>query len=101
MPRRIVVILALLAALAIAGCGYGTPARLTAEQRQARLALIEDHPTFDDPDLARLCPGLYPRAFLRDTDTYPEGERERGDRVARITAQDRADAAAAGCDVHP
>jgi hypothetical protein len=101
MLRRFAPLLALIALLTVAGCSYGEPARLTADQAQARVALIEDHPQFDDPDLARLCPGLYPRGFLRDTDRYPEARRASGDRPATITAQDRADASAAGCDVYP
>lgn len=103
MARRLARLapLALLAALAIGGCSYGTPADLTAEQERARIAFIEDHGDLSDRDLARLCPGLYPRDFLTDHDAWPAGERRRGEADASFTAADRAQAAAAGCDVRP
>jgi hypothetical protein len=101
MARRTATLLALLAALAIAGCSYGDEADLTAAQERARIAFVEDHVDLNDRDLARLCPGLYPRAFLTDHDKWPAGELRDGDRPARFTAQDRVDARAAGCDVRP
>lgn len=101
MARRIATLLALLTALAAAGCGYGDAADLTAAQEQARVAFIEDHADLTDRDLARLCPGLYPRDFLTDHDQWPAGELRDGDRPARFDAQDRADASAAACDVRP
>ena len=89
--------LALLAALAVAGCGLGDSADITPEQRDARVAFIKEHRDFDDHGLARLCPGLYPRDFLTNEDDYPEEDRDHRD--PPVTAADRAAARAAGCDV--
>ena len=91
----------LLLAVAIAGCDYGTPADLSAEQERARQAFLADHDDFDDHELAQLCPGLYPRDFLTDHDAYPEGKRTKGRTPPRVTSADRAQAKAAGCDVRP
>lgn len=96
MARRIS-ILALLAALAVAGCTYGEPARLTAAQREARIALLRATGDFNDHGLARLCPGLYPRDFLTNDEDYPREDRDH--RNPRVTAELRAMARAAGCDV--
>jgi len=105
MTRRAALLLALLAALALGGCEYGTEARLTPEQERARVAFIEDHDDYSDRDLARLCPGLYPRDFLTDEDEWPMGEARSGDRTARqIDAARTREAAAiraAACDVYP
>lgn len=97
MPRRTLPSLALVAALAIAGCGTGASADLTPEQREARVQFIEQHGHFSDHELARLCPGLYPRDFLTNEDDYPKEDRDR--RSPSVTAEDRAQASAAGCDV--
>lgn len=96
MARRLLP-LALLSALAVAGCSAGEAADLTPEQRDARIQFVKDHPDFDDHELARLCPGLYPRDFLTNEDDYPDEDREHRD--PPVTAQDRAQARAAGCDV--
>lgn len=96
MARRIC-IPALLAALAVGGCTYGEPARLTAEQREARIAFLDATRDFNDHGLARLCPGLYPRDFLTNEDDYPREDRDH--RNPRVTAELRAQARAAGCDV--
>lgn len=101
MARRCAPLLALLAALAVAGCEYGTAADLTVAQERARIAFIEDHADLSDRDLARLCPALYPRDFLSDPDEWPAGERRADERDATFTAEDRAQARAAGCDVWP
>ena len=101
MTRRAATILALLALLAVGGCAYGTPAELTAQQERARIEFIEDHGDLDDRDLARLCPGLYPSDFLTDHDEWPAGELRDGETDARFTAEDRAEAQDAGCDVRP
>jgi hypothetical protein len=95
MARR-VSLLALLAALAIGGCTYGQPADISSDQEQARIQFIEDHPDFDDHELARLCPGLYPSDFLT-SDDFPDEDKDHRD--PPVTAQDRAQARAAGCDV--
>jgi hypothetical protein len=101
MARRLAPLVALLAALALAGCEYGTAADLSASQESARIAFIEDHADLSDRDLARLCPGLYPSDFLTDHDEWPAGELRDGETDARFTAEDRAEARAAGCDVRP
>jgi hypothetical protein len=105
MARRFASLVALAAALAIGGCAYGTEARLTPAQERARVELIEDHGDYTDRDLARLCPGLYPRDFLTNEDDWPTGEARRGDLSARaIDAARTSEAAAvraAGCDVYP
>ncbi len=101
MARRFAALVALLAALAVGGCAYGTAADLTAEQERARIAFIESHGDLSDRDLARLCPGLYPRDFLTDPDEWPAGELRDGERDARFTDEDRAEASAAACDVRP
>jgi len=97
--------LALIAALVVGGCAYGTEARLTPAQESARVAFIEDHADYSDRDLARLCPGLYPRDFLTNEDEWPAGEARSGDLSARAidAARTREAAAvrAAGCDVYP
>ncbi len=104
MVRRSVP-LTLLAALALAGCEYGTEARLTAEQQRARVAFIEANDDYSDRDLARLCPGLYPRDFLTDEDEWPAGEARRGDLTSRqieaARARQAAEIRAAACDVFP
>lgn len=89
--------LALLATLAIGGCTYGQEADLTSEQRDARVQLVKDAGDFDDHELARLCPGLYPRDFLTNEDDYPDEDRDH--RNPPVTAELRAAARAAGCDV--
>jgi len=105
MARRLAPLAALLAALAIGGCAYGTAARLTPQQQQARVDFIKAHGDYSDRDLARLCPGLYPRDFLTNHDDWPAGESRSGDMSARAIAGARARQAAqlgaAGCDVFP
>ena len=105
MARRAASILASLALLALGGCAYGTAARLTPAQERARIAFTEDHGELSDRDLARLCPGLYPRDFLTNADEWPAGEARSGDLSARAIAAARtreaADLRAAGCDVFP
>jgi hypothetical protein len=105
MARRAALILVVLALLALGGCAYGTAARLTPAQESARIAFVEDHGDFSDRDLARLCPGMYPRDFLTNHDDWPAGERRTGDLSARsiaaARARDAAAASAAGCDVFP
>jgi hypothetical protein len=100
MARR-ASLLALLAALVVGGCAYGTPAKLTADQKQARIAFLKAHGGFDDHDLAKLCPGMYPTDFLTDTKKWPAGKPRKNHTSPKVTAADRADAKAAGCDVRP
>jgi hypothetical protein len=105
MARRFAPLVALIAALVVGGCAYGTEARLTPAQERARVAFIEDHDDYSDRDLARLCPGLYPRDFLTNEDDWPTGEARSGDLSTRaIDAARTREAAAvrtAGCDVYP
>jgi hypothetical protein len=105
MARRIALILASLALLALGGCAYGTAARLTPAQERARVAFIEDHGDLSDRDLARLCPALYPRDFLTNEDDWPAGEARSGDLSTRAIEATRtreaAERRAAGCDVFP
>ncbi len=105
MVRRFAPVAALLAALLAGGCAYGTPARLTQAQETARLAFIKAHDSYSDRDLARLCPGLYPRDFLTNKTDWPTGEARSGDLSSRAiaTAKTRqaAQIRAAGCDVFP
>lgn len=99
MHRRTLLPATILAAAVLGGCDHGTPADLTAQQERARIAFLESHRDFDDRELAKLCPGLYPRRFLTDADKYPEGKRDTSRTPPRVTAADRAQAKAAGCDV--
>ena len=105
MARRAALILVSLALLALGGCTYGTEARLTPEQERARTEFIEAHDDYSDRDLARLCPGLYPRDFLTNEDDWPAGETRSGDRTSRqiedARARQAAEIRAAACDVHP
>src|SRR4029077_1187637 len=105
MARRFAPLAALLAALVVGGCAYGTAARLTPAQESARVAFIKAHGDYRDRDLARLCPGLYPRDFLTNKGDWPAGEARSGDRSSRAIATARTRAAAqiraAGCDVFP
>jgi len=105
MTRRLAPLAAVIAALAIGGCAYGTPARLTPAQEQARTTFIKAHGDYSDRDLARLCPGLYPRDFLTNKKAWPAGEARSGDRSLREIAAARtrqaAQLSAAGCDVYP
>ncbi|HEX7292516.1 MAG TPA: hypothetical protein VF250_15460 [Conexibacter sp.] len=105
MVRRAALILVSLALLGLAGCAYGTEARLTPAQEQARKAFIRAHDAYNDRDLARLCPGLYPRDFLTDHDQWRAGEARAGDLTSRQIATARARQAAqiraAACDVYP
>lgn len=100
MARR-APLLALLAALAVGGCAYGTPAKLTSTQEQARIAFLKAHADFDDHDLAQLCPGLYPTDFLTNTDKWPSGKPRKHHTSPKVTAADRAAAKLAGCDIRP
>ncbi|HEV7772026.1 MAG TPA: hypothetical protein VGO48_01920 [Conexibacter sp.] len=104
MARRFA-LLALFAALVVGGCAYGTEARLTPAQEKARVAFIEDHGDYSDRDLARVCPGLYPRDFLTNEDDWPAGKARSGDLSTRAidAARTREASAvrAAGCDVYP
>jgi len=105
MARRAALILVSLALLALGGCAYGTEARLTPAQETARTAFIKAHDDYSDRDLARLCPGLYPRDFLTNHDDWPAGEARSGDMSARAIdaarARQAAQISAAGCDVYP
>jgi len=105
MARRFAPLVALLAALVVGGCAYGTEARLTPAQERARIAFVKAHDDYSDRDLARLCPGLYPRDFLTNHDDWPAGERRSGDLTRRQVDAARARQAAAiraaGCDVFP
>lgn len=101
MARRSAPLAALLAVLTLGGCAYGTAARLTSAQERARIAFIDAHRGFSDRDLAKLCPGLYPADFLTNTKKWPAGKASKGDKPATVTAKDRAEAKAAGCDVRP
>lgn len=96
MARRALPFL-LLATLVIGGCGYGTAADLTSAQKQARVDFIRQVGKFDDHELARLCPGLYPSDFLTNTGKYPK--ERKGHRNPTVTVQLRDAARAAGCDV--
>jgi hypothetical protein len=96
------VIAATLAPAAIAGgCGSGTPVKLTSAQEQARIRLIESHTSLTDRQLAKICPGLYPRDFLTNTKKYPLTSKDKDKKQPQITAADRAQAQAAGCDLRP
>jgi len=105
MARRFAPLAALLAALLVGGCAYGTAADITPAQDSARIALIKAHDDYSDRDLARLCPGLYPRDFLTDHDQWPAGEARSGDlsagRIATARAREAAQIRAAACDVYP
>lgn len=100
-PRRLALAGAAIGALAVGGCGSGTPAKLTPAQEQARIRLIETHANLTDRQLARICPGLYPRDFLSNTKKYPLTSRDKDKSQPKVTAADRAQATAAGCDVRP
>jgi hypothetical protein len=99
--RRLALAGAAIGALAAGGCGYGTPAKLSPAQQQARIRLIEARKGLTDRQLARICPGLYPRDFLSNTKKYPLTSRDKDKRQPKVTAADRAQAQAAGCDVRP
>lgn len=89
--------LALLATLAIGGCGYGTKADVTASQREKRAELIEVAGKYSDHELARLCPGLYPSDFLTNEDKYPKSKNKHT--TPRLTSTVRQLVSEAGCDV--
>lgn len=89
--------LVLLALLAVGGCGYGKQADITPAQEQARVQLLRDSGDFNDHELARICPGLYPTDFLTDEDKYPKEAKDH--RTPPVTQAIRAQARAAGCDV--
>jgi hypothetical protein len=98
MIRRWLPVAALLAALtAFGGCGYGAPAALTQAQKHARIHFIERHGDYTDHELARLCPGLYPRDYLTNTKKYAKDKVANGHKAPTVTAADRAEAKAAGC----
>jgi hypothetical protein len=88
-------------AAGVGGCAYGTSATLTASQQDARTRFVKDHASLTDHQLARLCPGLYPRTFLTDRKRYPLTKDDKARTQPRVTAADRAQAQAAGCDVRP
>jgi hypothetical protein len=99
LPTQALLTTALAAAVAVGGCAYGTPAKLSATQQQARVKFLNDHRDFSDRQLAQLCPGLYPANFLKDTKKYPLAKKATGEKSVKVTAADRAQAAAAGCGV--
>jgi hypothetical protein len=105
MVRRLAPLAALLVALVVGGCEYGTAARLTPAQERARVAFIRAHDDYSDRDLARLCPGLYPRDFLTNEDDWPAGETRSGDltrrRIDAAREREAAELRAAACDVFP
>jgi hypothetical protein len=105
MARKFAPLAALIAALAFAGCSYGTAARLTPTQESARIAFIKAHGDYTDRDLARLCPALYPRDFLTNHDDWPAGKARSSDMSSRAIeaarARQTADLSAAACDVYP
>ncbi|HYV17299.1 MAG TPA: hypothetical protein VE972_14895 [Conexibacter sp.] len=88
-------------AATVAGCDYGSPATITPQQQQARIAFLDAHADFSDRELAQLCPGLYPTDFLTNTSKYREAKRDGKRKAPKVTATDRAQAHAAGCDVRP
>src|ERR1700754_4956442 len=88
--------LALLATIAIGGCSYGTSADITADQRQARLQLIDATRGFDDHELARLWRGLYPSDFLPNEDDSPKEDRDH--KQPPVTQRIRDLVGQAGCD---
>lgn len=96
MVRRALPLL-LVATVAVGGCGYGTAAELTDEQTQARTELIARAGEFDNHELARLCPGLYPRDFLTNEDDYPREDEDHRDPAVTPALRDLV--ARAGCDV--
>lgn len=97
MARRVLSLALPFAALVIAGCAAGQKADITPQQQQARVEFLRDNAKFDDHELARLCPGLYPRDFLTNEDAYPKETKDH--RTPRITQAIRDQARAAGCDV--
>jgi hypothetical protein len=105
MARRFAPLVALTTALLVGGCAYGTAAKLTPAQQQARTAFIGAHDDYSDRDLARLCPSLYPRDFLTNHDDWPAGEARSGDLSTRAIdaarVREAADVRAAACDVYP
>lgn len=101
MARRALPIALIAATLGAGGCAYGTPAKLTSAQEQARIRFVKDHASLTDHQLARLCPGLYPRDFLTNRKKYPLAKEDKSGTQPRATAADRAAATAAGCDVRP
>jgi hypothetical protein len=104
MTRRRALPLAVLAtalAAGLGGCAYGTPAKLTAAQQDARVRFVKDHASLTDHQLARLCPGLYPRSFLTNRKKYPLAKEDKAAKQPRASAADRAQAKAAGCAVRP
>jgi hypothetical protein len=92
---------ALATSAGVGGCAYGTSAKLTTAQQDARVRFIKQHAGLTDHQLARLCPGLYPRTFLTDRKKYPLTKDDKARAQARVTAADRAHATAAGCAVWP
>jgi hypothetical protein len=88
-------------AVTVAGCSYGTPAAITPQQQQARIAFLNTHVDFSDRELAQLCPGLYPTDFLTNTSKYREAKPDKNRKAPKVTAADRAQAQAAGCDERP
>ncbi len=96
-PKALGALATLVVAAAFGGCAYGTPAKITPAQQQARVQFLKDHPDFSDRQLAQLCPGLYPASFLKDTKKYPLAKKAKGEKTVKVTAADRTQAAAAGC----
>jgi hypothetical protein len=99
LPSKALATAALAAAAAFGGCAYGTPAQITAAQQRARVTFVKDHGDFSDRQLAQLCPGLYPARFLKDTKKYPLAKKGKSEKAVTVTAADRAQAVAAGCNV--
>jgi len=99
--RRAALACAVVATALLGGCSYGMPARLTPAQQQARIRLIESRTHLTDRQLARVCPGFYPRDFLTNTKKYPLTSKDKAKSQPKVTAADRAQAHAAGCDVRP
>lgn len=62
--------------------------------QQKRVEFLEKHDDLSDPELAAVCPSLYPSDFLTKPKKYRYDEKDRG---YKPNAAERAAAKAAGC----
>src|SRR3954447_11823150 len=90
MARRFPTLLLVpLACLAVAGCGKDP-----SPSAQARITFLKKYDNLKDPELAAVCPSLYPSDYLKRPKHYRYDKKDGG---YKPNAREKADAQAAGC----
>src|SRR3954453_9780391 len=75
--------------IAVAGCGKDP-----SPSAQARITFLKKYDDLKDPELAAVCPSLYPSDYLRRPKHYRYDKKDAG---YKPNPREKADAQAAGC----